>query len=134
MGSYFKLPKNEKRLFREALILIYITKVQLTFSTFKKYSERLISTGEDNNHPKEELELIRLAIIRTRKVAFWKNQCLVNTLTARKMLNKRNVKSIAYLTLHKNNLNDSLKAHAWIESNNISIVFPEPEYVTVYSF
>ncbi len=134
MRAYFNLNKKDKRLFREALLLVYVIKVQLTFSTFKKYSEKHTSTGEDDNHPIEELELIRLAIYRTRKLSFWKNQCLVNTLAARKMLNRRNIKSVAHLTVQKDNLNDSLKAHAWIESNNISIVFPEPDFVIVYSF
>jgi len=134
MRSYFKLSKKEKGLFREALWIVYITKLQLIFYSFNKYSKKLVSTGKIDDPPKEELQLIGIAIYRTRWLAFWKNKCLVNTLAARKMLNKRNIHSVAHLTLKKDNQERVLKAHAWIHSNGVSIVLPEEGYSKVYSF
>ncbi|NRA10952.1 MAG: lasso peptide biosynthesis B2 protein [Crocinitomicaceae bacterium] len=134
MRSYFNLPKNEKRLLREAVFHLFLTKIQLKFHSFKFYSEKLVSTGTIENHPEEELKEIRVAIRRANKISFWKNKCLVSTLTARKMLNKRNIKSTAHLTLQKDKMNDTLNAHSWIHSNNTSLVFDEPGFVIVHTF
>lgn len=134
MGSYFKLSKIEKRIFWEALLRVYQYKIVLIMSSFKKCSETMKSTGSDKEYSKGELQLIAIGIRRANKLTFWKNKCLVNTLSARKILNKRNVYSEAYLGLRKEDKDDSLAAHAWIVSNEIYLVPFEKEYTIVYTF
>lgn len=134
MRAYFKLPKNEKKLFLEALRSVYWHKIILIIYSFKRCSEKMKSTGTITDYSQEELRLIRDAIRRANKLTFWKNKCLVNTLSARKILNKRNIHSEAFLGIRKDEKDDSFAAHAWIISNEIYIVPIEMEYTTVHTF
>jgi hypothetical protein len=61
------------------------------------------------------LRKISVAVSRANKLAFWKNRCLVKSVTARLMLQRRNIDSLMYLGLQFKN-GKELVAHAWLVS------------------
>ncbi|MBE0650715.1 MAG: lasso peptide biosynthesis B2 protein [Bacteroidales bacterium] len=67
-----------------------------------------------------ELIEIRKAIRRANKLAFWKNICLVKSVAARFMLQRRKIDSVMYLGLQFKDKKE-LIAHAWLIADDIQI-------------
>ncbi len=69
------------------------------------------------------LRKISDAVSRANKLAFWKNICLVKSVAARLMLQRRNIGSVMYLGLQFKNGRE-LVAHAWLVSGK-SFITPK---------
>ena len=76
---------------------------------------------------------IKIAILRSSKLTFWKNQCLIQAFVARRMLNRRNTSSKAYLGLIQVEKSRYI-AHAWIEASGIEVVKGTPGCIKVHEF
>ncbi len=61
----------------------------------------------------ELLKIIKVAVRRGNKLAIWDNKCLVCSLAARKMLEKRNISSTLHLGVRYAN-EHKMEAHAWL--------------------
>lgn len=131
--KFIRLSRNEKVLFREALFSIYFCKLYLLLFSFKRATRRFSSVIESSDYNRSELDQIKIAIRRAAKLTFWRNKCLVETFAARKMLNKRQIPSLAFLGL-KNNDTSELKAHAWITVDEVFIVPCDTTYRQIFSF
>ncbi|MDX2360020.1 MAG: lasso peptide biosynthesis B2 protein [Crocinitomicaceae bacterium] len=132
--KYKTLAPDERRLFREALWKIYYCKLLLIFLSFKKLSHRFKYDGDESAEVDHILvKKIQEAILRSNKLHNWKNVCLVNTLTARWMMNIRSNPSVAYLGVRKNE-KGSIEAHAWITSGGIEIVARGTDYTELHRF
>jgi len=80
----------------------------------------------------EVLHDIRCAVTRANRLAFWANICLVKSLAARMMLQRRNIGSTLYLGLLKNQEKD-LVAHAWLMAGGVCITPKgDPGYQIMY--
>jgi hypothetical protein len=107
--------------FFEALFFLYYFKLLLSIRKVQKvlYSSQNEAIYKDINPGK--LRRIRTAIIRADRFALWKNRCIVKSLSARAMINRRGGHADLYLGVNKED-GKGLKAHAWLISQNIEIV------------
>lgn len=87
---FYRIPLSEKRLFVEAVILLYSTKfILLTLPL--KYCDRLFGYGSrPESGLSSECQLsVRTAIGRAGKVVFWKNRSRAESLATNWMLQRR---------------------------------------------
>lgn len=79
------------------------------------------------------IEQIRTAIQRSGQYSPWKNECLVSSLTARRMLNRRKISSELSLGV-ANVEHGKIIAHAWIKAGDFEIVKKKGDFQELYRF
>ncbi len=94
--------------------MLFYSKVIVSTFPFRIWVKLIKSTNR-NNEPidSDVVKAIRSAIFRAGKLTFWKNVCLVNSLAARLMLERRGIGSVIYLGLKFEN-GKKMNAHAWL--------------------
>jgi len=134
LKKFLALSFKEKRLFLEALIFVYCAKIMLLLFPFKLIVKFISYNEYPSIHPEiEQLKQIKVAIARANRLAFWKNVCIVQSIAARWMLNRRKVPSKLSLgVIHDKN--GKMIAHAWIKVNGFEIVSRGLEYKELVSF
>lgn len=130
--KYTRLSVADRKLFREALRTMYGVAILLRFLPFQRIEKRFAKTRQDKAASKTELIQIRHAIRRASQLTPWKNTCLTETLTARKMLNRRGISSRAFLGMHKEN--GIAVPHASIFAGKIAIVPKMKEQIDLHEF
>ena len=119
--QFFRLDCDEKRLFFEAAYETLSVRIMTTFRSARKYTSRLgqpwVETEESDTEHKEKVLQIKAAVSRCRHL-IWARKCLVESIAAKRMLDRRKIPSTLYLGVAKNN-KGKLSAHAWIRSGNI---------------
>jgi hypothetical protein len=78
-------------------------------------------------------EQIKTAIQRSGPYSQWKNKCLIQSLAARRMLNRRNIPSQLSLGVAKG-ANGITVAHAWIKAGDFEIVEKGDGFSELYLF
>ena len=81
----------------------------------------------------EVIELIRDAIVRAGRFSPWKNKCLISSLAARRMLNRRKIQSQISLGVAKD-ANGKTIAHAWLKAGDFEVVEKSGDYHELYLF
>ena len=76
---------------------------------------------------------VKKAIGRAGLVSPWKNRCLVESLAARSMLNRRRIQSQISLGVTHDE-KKKLIAHAWIRAGDTEIVPERGDYHEMYLF
>lgn len=120
--TFFRIDSLERRLFFEAFFWLLIASVVrwLPLNSYKKWLGK-----PDAETPLEPLtndvlvRLVQRAIHRAVKYTPWPTQCLVQAMTAKKMLRSRQLLSTVYLGIRKQN--NKLKAHAWVRCGTIIV-------------
>lgn len=104
----------------EAVFFLFFSKVFL-FMPFR-VCVKWLEPGGKMEGKSDAFKLIGIskAIRRANRLAFWKNICLVKSVAARFMLQRRKIGSVMYLGLQFKNKKE-LIAHAWLVSNDIQI-------------
>jgi hypothetical protein len=116
----FYLTGEEKILLVEAVWFLFFSRVFLCLP-FRICIRRLKpATNYTNPVSIEKLKKIKTAISRANKLAFWSNICLVKSIAARFMLQRRGIGSVLYLGLRFEE-GKKLSAHAWLMSEGIYI-------------
>lgn len=146
LRKFGELPWNEKLLFSEAYFLHLATGLILKFIPFRwipgVFSSRQFETpamGEAQSRhavpgrQSENVELIKMAIARTGRVSPWRNRCLVSSLAARLMLRRRKINSEISLGVTKD-VNNRLRAHAWIISGETEIITMGENFTILQTF
>ena len=132
-SRFIKLPLREKMLFGEALFFVYLAKVVSAVLPFK-YCVRLMSKELKNetSSDHEFLHALKDALLRSEYFIFWKNACLVQSIAAKWILNRRNIKSTMFFGF---NFDEGKKfiAHAWVQADEIEIVAKGGEYAELYT-
>ena len=120
----FCVSKIEQKLFFEAYFTSFIVRISLIFTPFNNYSKKIGALNSDaktiNNLCIETINSIRIAVKRAAKYSIWRNKCLEQAITAKKMLKKRHIESTIYFGVCKNN--NKLEAHAWLKVNETFVV------------
>ncbi|MFV8337573.1 lasso peptide biosynthesis B2 protein [Flavobacterium sp. RSP29] len=131
--KFVHIPKDEKKLFFEAVLFLFFSKT-LLFLPFRYCIKRLRPSNQMIGIANPlELKKIHLAVYRANRLAFWKNICLVQSFAARLMLQRRNIGSVLYLGLQFRN-DTELVAHAWLVSNEIQITLKgRTQYKEIFS-
>lgn len=134
MVKFLRWPNTEKKLFLEALLLMYISKACLMLFSFKSCIKRIehSPTTQKQAHRKQ-LVLIKRAIIRADRFGFWSNVCLVQSITAKHMLNRRGIGSQLKLGV-RHDENHQVMAHAWVSVDNYEVVNKGSDYNELISF
>jgi hypothetical protein len=131
--KFILLPREERALFLEAVLLLYLSKV-LLFLPFR-FCIKCLKTSHEMTTDVDTIQLkkIRYAVSRANKLAFWKNICLVKSFAARLMLQRRGIASIMQLGLQIRN-GKELFAHAWLVSGEFQVT-PKgmTDYKKIYS-
>ncbi|MFV0546339.1 MAG: lasso peptide biosynthesis B2 protein [Bacteroides sp.] len=93
---------------------MFYYKILLCFFSFK-YCIKKNKKREFSNQPPDDalLKEIRTAIYRANLLAVWKNKCLVISLAARKMVEKRGIASTMHFGVRFVHAKQ-LEAHAWL--------------------
>lgn len=118
--KFVQLSIKEKKLLMEAVFFLFFSKILLCLP-FRLCIKCIEPHKEMEVQPSiYELVLIRQAVNRANKLAFWKNICLVKSFAARFMLQRRGITSVMYLGLQFRNEKE-LFAHAWVVSDGFCV-------------
>lgn len=119
IAKFIRIPADEKRLLTEAVFFLFYSKALVLFP-FRIYIKKLKPAGNPQQAPHETLKKIQMAVSRANKLACWQNVCLVRSVTARLMLQRRQIISVLYLGLQITDKKE-LIAHAWLVSSGMEI-------------
>jgi hypothetical protein len=146
--KFGELSWNEQLMFSEAYFLqvtiglllkivpfrwiprLYTGKVESLKS--KVESARNLEQGR-RSQELETLNLIKTAIQRSSSCSPWKNKCLVSSLAARRMLNRRRIQSALSLGMAKNK-DGKMIAHAWLKTGDFEVVEKVGDFTELYLF
>lgn len=130
--SFFSWSWKEKLLFFEAALFLFTAKIMLLLFPFK-FCLRLIKSKNSSNksYTLEDLKTIKTAVNRANRLAFWKNICLVQSIAARWMLQRRKIPSKLSIGV-AHDKNKKLIAHAWIKADDFEVVNKGLDYKELY--
>ncbi len=118
--TFAALPTEEKKLFFEAYVILGIMRAAILTVSFKKLTQSLEHKAKSEPlAPLNEAQMhtaiqVGRAIVRAAAYTPWESACLVRSLTAQKMLQKRGVPGVFYLGVTKDEESEAkMKAHAW---------------------
>ncbi|EIF51111.1 lasso peptide biosynthesis B2 protein [Sulfurovum sp. AR] len=124
--KFIKLSSREKKLFLEAYIMLGIMRAAILTLSFKRLTRSLEhqkSKGEVIPLTGDEMQtatLVGHAVTRAAEHTPWESACLVQSLTAQKMLQKRGIPGVFYLGVAKDkNVEEKMKAHAWSQCGDM---------------
>ena len=126
--KFTKLSSEEKKLFLEAYRMLGIMRAAILTVSFKRLTRSLEhSMKKEDSMALDEKELqtavmVGQAIARASAYTPWESACLVQSLTVKKMLQKRGIPGVFYLGAAKDEENKAkMKAHAWSQCDDTII-------------
>jgi len=126
--KFIALNSEERRLFIEAYFLLGVMRAAIKFISFKRLTRSLDHSKERSSLGVLPQEQLRTAIIVGKVIEQaanntpWESACLVQSLTAQRMLEKRGVPGVFYLGAMKDGRGDGkMKAHAWTQCGDTVI-------------
>ena len=128
VSKFHALKSEEKKLFIEAYLLLGVMRAAILTISFKRVTRSLEHSKERvTPEPLNERELqtaimIGKAIERAANYTPWESACLVQSLTAQRMLQKRGIPGVFYLGAMKDESEkEKMKAHAWSQCGDTII-------------
>lgn len=125
LRKFVNLNWQDKALAIEAYFLSGIIRLSILAIPFKRLRNHLgvhnvespyqISSGEY-----EAVKKVSWAIKRVYRYTPWESKCLVQAMTAQKMLERRNICSTIYLGVNRDDSN-TMTAHAWLRCGEIIV-------------
>ncbi|MBN1187692.1 MAG: lasso peptide biosynthesis B2 protein [Bacteroidales bacterium] len=123
--KYSSLNSLERRTYFKALFLFIWVRLILVILPFKKYATKL---GEKDQETTDTLMpewesyvvLVKDSIRRASRYNIVKPKCLAEAITAKKLLNKKQIPSTLYLGVAKDE-KQKMIAHAWLRCGNIIV-------------
>ena len=119
---FSQLSRTEKCLFVEALATLAVLRLLLLLFSFKRLTRSLTKQKQKDGItllPFSTMQTglaISNAIYRAANNTPWESTCLVQALSAHRMLLKRGIPGVFYLGVMKEKTaNKKIKAHAWTE-------------------
>jgi len=113
---FFTISSDERKYFFLAIYYSGIARILILFVPFRKYSFWLGKYGRetDENTIASEtyISLISLSVKRAQKITPWRYKCLEQAMTAKKLLDKKNIVSTIYFGVNRKN--GKMNAHAWL--------------------
>ena len=138
--KFSALSSEEKKLFLEAYAKLGVMRAAILTISFKRLTRSL-----DHSAKKEEIAplsdkekdiAVNIGQAITRAAAYtpWESDCLVQSLTAQKMLQKRGIPGEFYLGAKKDEESkEKMKAHAWSQCGDKIITGGDSKEFTVLS-
>ena len=122
------LSSNEKRLFVEAWLTLGFMRGAILTIPFKRLTRALEQHQNDAEITPLSREKLHLAITTGKIISQaanntpWQSSCLVQSFTAQRMLEKRNIPGVFYLGVRKDDTaREKMSAHAWSRCGDMII-------------
>lgn len=139
--KFTALSTEEKKLFLEAYVMLGVMRAAILTVSFKRLTRSLEHYTQQSDletltqTQQERAIIIGQAIMRAAAYTPWESACLVQSLTAQKMLCKRGIAGVFYLGVTKDQESkEKMKAHAWTQCGESIITGgSEHEIFTVLS-
>ena len=126
--KFTKLSSEEKKLFFEAYVTLGVMRSAILTVSFKRLTRSLEHVAKKKELTKlneEEMKIAKMVgqvTMRTSAYTPWESACLAQSLTAKKMLQKRGIPGVFYLGAMKDEEEKSkMKAHAWSQCGDTII-------------
>ena len=126
--KFTKLSSEEKKLFFEAYVTLGVMRSAILTVSFKRLTRSLEHVAKKKELTKlneEEMKIAKMVgqvIMRASAYTPWESACLAQSLTAKKMLQKRGIPGVFYLGAMKDEEEKSkMKAHAWSQCGDTII-------------
>lgn len=126
--------------FLEAYIYTGVARAFILFMPFNKLRKRM---GKSKSESREDVEVndyrvakrINWIVTQAAKYTPWSSRCLVQALTAKKMLTRRSIPTTLYLGVKKD-IENNMKAHAWVRCGTYIVTggMNKDEYTVVAKF
>jgi hypothetical protein len=119
LAKFWSLPEVEKKLLREAGILLLLSNACIKVVAFR-HLERLLRTRwndrlESDIDRKEEIKLVRRSVSRAANILPWRSRCLSRSIAEFIMLRRRGIPAVMLAGVRFPNAS-SLHAHAWVNT------------------
>ena len=122
---FWRLPAGERRFAMEAIGLLLLARLALTFVPFERIgrwaSINLARPAPDSEERERIRRHVRRAVTRSARHVPWKAVCFDEGLAAQHMLRRRGIASDLYLGVERKPGGD-LGAHVWVRDGEIDIV------------
>jgi len=132
--KFIDLDVEEKKLFLEAYATLGMVRTAILTISFKRLTRALEHVAEKkelttlNAQEMKIAKRVGEAIMRASAYTPWESACLVQSLTAQKMLQKRGIPGVFYLGAMKDEtikkevtIENKMKAHAWSQCGDTVI-------------
>lgn len=115
--KFIELDNKNKKDFIKAYIYTGIFRIYILFMPFKRLAQKMgriknESPYKVNKETYLEAERVSKIVAKASGYTFWKSLCLVQALTAQKLLSEKNISTTIYLGVLKDDKNNMI-AHAW---------------------
>ncbi|MEG2740451.1 lasso peptide biosynthesis B2 protein [Clostridium sp.] len=115
--TFTRLDFRKKRLFARAFILTGINRYSILNTEFKNITNKIGTSKEESSHKldKKKYKIAREVSDVVRVVSShtpWESLCLVQAMTAQKLLKKEGISSTLYLGVKRDG--NEMLAHAWL--------------------
>ncbi|MEG0669370.1 MAG: lasso peptide biosynthesis B2 protein [Clostridium sp.] len=125
LKTFANISHGRRLRFIEAFIYTGIFRAFILFVPFNKLKKRM---GKHNNESQKEVDIkshkiareVTWAITQAARHTLWESKCLVQALTAQKMMKHRKISTTIYLGVKKNE-KDEMIAHAWVRCGSYYI-------------
>jgi hypothetical protein len=137
---FYSLPTASKILLIEAVFYSALARLIIILIPFKRYKKFMGIHNEETpletdfkNHKTINKVSWAVAAVCTRTP--WQSKCLVQALTAQRILKKRNIGSTLYLGVNKG-WHNKIEAHAWLRCGKVFVTggYYRNDYVEVAKF
>lgn len=138
--KFYHLTIQQKILIIEAYIFLGIFQMIISTVAFKHIAPRL---GEHMQESPDQIDENKRLVIKNVSWAvntmsrhtFWESKCLVQAITAKYMLRRRDIKSTLYLGVARDE-QQAMMAHAWLRSGPTIVTGAQAKagFVTLSSF
>lgn len=127
LKKWCRLSHVGKKMALEGLYFLFTARLSLWFIPFKKIAGNLGSHMKETPYidvPKDRQKklMVQKTIHRLRTKTPWESTCLVQSMAAKTMLNRRGICCTLYFGMAKNNGQENQwEAHAWLRSGQVLI-------------
>ncbi len=131
--KFFRIPLSEKKLFIEALLILYTSKLILSFVSLK-FCSRLITKTKypDKKWADESLIPVKTAISQANRLTFRKSSTLDQSFAAKWMLQRRKISSTLTMGV-KVGTNKNLSNYSWLKVGEFEIVDKKEDCTEIYT-
>lgn len=137
--TFFSLDNKVKLEFIQLLVYTAMYRAYILFFPFNKLRKKMgkVKTESSEKESKEvykEAKRIRESVLIVARRTPWESKCLVQALSAQRMLKKKRISTTIYLGVRKES--NEMKAHAWLRCGEFYVTGGEirEQYVVVAKF
>jgi len=121
---YIQISWSDKLLLMETIFLLFCIKIMVWGIPLKWYAKLLgkqhkETEGVLSDFLNHKIYKISAAIVRSRKVIPWENQCLTEAIAGKILLRQYGLNGTLYFGVRKEN--NSFTAHAWLRCGEIYV-------------